>query len=78
MDTQTADIFYLYVKELNCIKSCIILLILWGCQSGNQKPETGNLPVIDLSKNYPKKEIRLQDIADIENIFRWKQKPMLY
>ena len=49
---------------------CILLfsLLLTGCQSGNQKTQTGDLPVIDLSKTYPQKEIRLQDIADIEYI----------
>ena len=46
----------------------LLFILLTGCQSGNQKPQTGNLPVIDLSKNYPKKEIRLQDIADIEYV----------
>ena len=29
---------------------------------------SGNLPVIDISKSYPKKEIQLQDIADLEYI----------
>ena len=44
-------------------------VILFGCQFGNQKPvQTGELTVIDLSKSYPKKEILLQDIADIEYI----------
>ena len=52
-------------KVLNLI---LLFFLLLGCQLNNQKPQTGDLPVIDLSKNYPKKEIRLQDIADIENI----------
>ena len=42
--------------------------ILFGCYSGSKKYSTENLYVIDISKNYPKKEIRLQHIADIEYI----------
>ena len=42
--------------------------ILIGCQSGNQKQKTGDLPIINLSNNYSKKEIRLKDISDIEYI----------
>ena len=44
-------------------------VILFGCRFDNQKPKpVGELPVIDLSKSHPKKEIHLQDIADIEYI----------
>jgi len=46
----------------------LFFVIMLGCQSCNQKPQTSDLPVINLSKNYPQKEIRLQDIADIEYI----------
>ena len=47
----------------------LLSIILFGCQSGNRKPvQTGELTVIDISKNYPKKEILLQDIADIEYV----------
>ena len=46
----------------------LLMVILCGCQSGSRKSQTYDLPVIDISKNYPKKEIRLQDIADIEYI----------
>ena len=42
--------------------------LLIGCWSSNQKQQTGSLPIIDLSKNHPTKEIILQDIADIEYI----------
>ena len=37
-------------------------------QTINSQSKTINLPVIDFSKNYPTKEIRLQDIADSEYI----------
>ena len=44
-------------------------IILMGCQSGKQKPgQTGELPIIDISQNYPQKEMYMQDIADIEYI----------
>jgi hypothetical protein len=39
---------------------------LIGCQS--EKSGTEDIPVIDFSKNYPEKRIRLQDVADIEYI----------
>ena len=48
-------------------KVCLFFLamVLIGCQ---QPVKTGGLAIIDLSKNYPKKEIHLQDIAEIEYI----------
>jgi hypothetical protein len=46
----------------------LLSVTLMGCRFGNHKPATGSLPVIDLSNNYQKKEIRIQDIADIEYI----------
>ena len=51
-------------------KAFIILLsmILCGCQSGSQQSKTGELVEIDISKNYPTKEIHLQNVADIEYI----------
>jgi len=46
----------------------LLLIIISGCQYKNQKYKAGDLPVIDISKNYPKKEIHLQDIADVEYV----------
>ena len=48
----------------------VLLVFLFGCQVGHRrKIITGELlDVIDISKNYPKKEIHIQDIADIEYI----------
>ena len=43
-------------------------LLMVGSQLISPQSKTGDLPVIDFSKVYPKKEIRLQDIADIEYI----------
>lgn len=46
----------------------LTLFFLMGCQVKSPQLETASLPVIDFSKNYPKKEICLQDIADSEYI----------
>lgn len=45
-----------------------ILFFLIGSQAINSQSKKGDLSVIDFSKSYPKKEICLQDIADIEYI----------
>jgi len=42
-------------------------LLLNSCGGANQQ-QTGDLPVIDITRNHPRKEIRLQDIATIEYI----------
>jgi len=51
-------------------KSLILLisLILMGNQGIHPQSKTVNLPVIDLSKTYPKKEKNLRDIATLEYI----------
>ena len=49
----------------------LILLILFfftGSQTVSPQSKKGDLPVIDFSKQYPKKEILLQDIAESEYI----------
>ena len=46
----------------------LLSMILVGCQSGSQQSKTGELIEIDISKNYTKKEIHLQNVADIEYI----------
>jgi hypothetical protein len=46
----------------------INLIFLYACGSGNKSQQTGNLPVIDLSKNHPKKELILQEIATVEYV----------
>jgi len=56
--------FYTNVKKI-----FFLILVLAGCQSGNKESgQTKELPVIDISKNYPEKTIMLQDVADIEYI----------
>lgn len=46
----------------------MIFFFLMGSQVISSQSEKSRLPVIDISKSYPKKEIRLQDIADSEYI----------
>jgi hypothetical protein len=52
------------------IKNLILLasLFLTGSQAINPQSKTGSLPVFDISKKYPEKKIRLQDIADMEYV----------
>ena len=52
------------------IKNLVLLTLffLMGSQVMSSQSKKGNLPVIDFSKNYPTKDIRLQDIADMEYI----------
>ncbi len=45
----------------------IVLAVLLLISCGSEKKEAG-LPTIDLTKSYPKKEIVLQDIAEVEYI----------
>ena len=52
------------IKNLVLLASFFLIgSLVMSCQS-----KKDNLPVIDFSKNYPTKEIRLQDIADLEYI----------
>ena len=53
------------------LKTFLFLLTvsLFGCQYGNQKTmKQCDLPVIDITKNHPKKEVILQNVADIAYI----------
>ncbi|MDR1407115.1 MAG: 6-bladed beta-propeller, partial [Tannerella sp.] len=52
------------------LKNLILLtsFFLTGSQVTSPQSKTGGLPVIDISKKYPDKKIRLQDIADIEYV----------
>ncbi len=52
------------------IKNLVLLasFFLMGSQVMSPQSKKGNLPVIDFSKNYPTKDISLQDIADTEYI----------
>lgn len=54
------------MKRINAILVVILLLVLAGCEGNRQSND--ELIVVDLSKNYPKKELILQDIMDVEYI----------
>ena len=44
----------------------IILLLMTGC--GGNKQSADDLVVVDVTKNYPEKELMLQDFMDVEYI----------
>ncbi len=52
------------------IKNIILTISFFVMESQviTSQSKTGDLPVFDISKNYPEKEIRLQDIADVEYV----------
>jgi hypothetical protein len=50
--------------------SAILLFALAGC--GKDKQSTNELITVDVTKNYPEKELTLQDFMDVESS-RWKQ-----
>ena len=54
------------INKFRLFKIKLLTILFVGCLFGCQKPNKGNFPIIDLSKNHPKKEIQIQDIADIE------------
>lgn len=45
----------------------LVALFLFGCGNGKQK-ESDGLITVDVSKSYPKKELTLQDLFDIEYV----------
>lgn len=46
--------------------SAILLFTLAGC--GKDKQSTNELITVDVTKNYPEKELTLQDFMDVEYI----------
>ena len=49
------------------VKLAIVTALVTSCSSNKQ--QEGGLPVIDVSKNYPEKEILLTDIADVTCLY---------
>lgn len=47
---------------------CILVFVLIGLQEVTSQSKNTNLPVFDLSKDYPQKKLRLQDMAEIEYV----------
>lgn len=54
------------MKRIRTILAVILLVIFAGC--GNNKHSNDNLIIVDVSKSYPKKELILQDLMDVEYI----------
>ena len=54
------------MKRVNTILAIILLVVLAGC--GGSKQSKDDLIIVDVSKNYPKKELILQDFMDVEYI----------
>ena len=49
------------------VKLAIVTVLVTSCTSNKQ--QEGGLLVIDVSKNYPEKEILLTDIADVTYLY---------
>jgi len=54
------------MKRENVISAIILLAVLAGC--GGNKQSTSDLITVDVTKSYPKKELLLQDIFDVEYV----------
>ena len=54
-------------KHVRWMSVLLVASLLFGCGDGKQKEPDGLIRV-DVSKNYPKKELILQDLFDIEYV----------
>ena len=54
------------MKQTNLLLAAILLVVLAGCVEYRQSHD--DLITVDLSKSYPKKELILQDLMDVEYI----------
>ena len=54
-------------KHVRWMSALLVASLLFGCGDGKQK-ESDGLITVDVSKNYPKKELILQDLFDIEYV----------
>ena len=54
-------------KHVRWMSALLVALFLFGCGNGKQK-ESDGLIRVDVSKSYPKKELILQDLFDIEYV----------
>ena len=52
------------MKPKNILLSSIFLLAMFSCNGG--KPSTSDLITVDVTTDYPEKELVLQDIFDVE------------
>ena len=54
------------MQKIYSIFIIILLVIMTGCEEG--KNSTDDLVIVDVTKSYPKKELILQDFADVEYV----------
>ena len=54
-------------KHVRWMSALLVASLLFGCGDGKQK-ESDGLITVDVSKSYPKKELILQDLFDIEYV----------
>ena len=54
-------------KHVRWMSALLVASLLFGCGNGKQK-ESDGLITVDVSKSYPKKELILQDLFDIEYV----------
>ena len=54
-------------KQKDWMSALLVASLLFGCGDGKQK-ESDGLITVDVSKSYPKKELILQDLFDIEYV----------
>ena len=54
------------MKQINGFLAAILLVVFVGC--GGNKQSNDDLIIVDVSKNYPKKELILQNFMDVEYI----------
>ena len=54
-------------KHVRWMSALLVASLLFGCGNGKQK-ESDGLITVDFSKSYPKKELILQDLFDIEYV----------
>ena len=54
-------------KHVRWMSALLVASLLFGCGDGKQK-ESDGLIRVDVSKSYPKKELILQDLFDIEYV----------
>lgn len=55
-----------HLKSTSLLYGCLLVLAT-GCGQGSDSSDSGDIPVIDFSAEYPREAINIQDIA-----FHWR------
>ena len=56
------------MKRIKTISVMILLVVLIGCGRNRRVEEIADCIIVDVTKNYPEKELILQDFMDVEYI----------